>query len=57
MEKVKFQFYIPEDTNRQIEFIRFQERISKGKIILEALKEYLPKKLEQYPEYKEIKND
>lgn len=51
-DPVKFTMYIPGDLNEQVEFIRYKERISKNKIILKALEEYLPKQLKKYPEYK-----
>lgn len=49
----RFQMYIPTEIDEAIEFLRYKERISKNKIILEALNEYLPKKLKKYPNYKE----
>ena len=58
MEKgsIKFTVYLPPDINKVIEFLRFKERLKKNAIILEALKEYLPKKLARYPNWKIIKN-
>ncbi|MBA7563673.1 hypothetical protein ES708_05333 [subsurface metagenome] len=54
-ESVKFTIYLPPSINKAIEFLRFKERISKNTIVLEALKEYLPKQLKKYPDWKEIK--
>lgn len=56
-EPVKFTLYLPGDLNEQIEFIRFKERLKKNAIILESLKEYLPKKLKKYPDWKELKDE
>ncbi|MHB8278770.1 MAG: hypothetical protein ACYDIA_14105 [Candidatus Humimicrobiaceae bacterium] len=57
MEPAKFTMYIPAVLNNQVEFLRYQERISKNKIVLEALREYLPKRMKNYPEYKELKSE
>ncbi len=54
-ESVKFTIYLPPSINKAIEFLRFKERINKNTIVLEALKEYLPKQLKKYPDWKEIK--
>ena len=56
IEPIKFTLYIPGELNEQIEFLRYKERLSKYAIILKALKEYLPKQIKKYPEYKEVKN-
>lgn len=56
-EPVRFTMYLPGDLNEQIEFIRYKERLNKNAIILNALAEYLPKKLKKYPEYKEVKSE
>lgn len=56
-EAIKFTMYLPPDINKQIEYIRFKERLNKNTIILEALREYLPKQLKKYPEWKEIKDE
>jgi len=58
MEKgsIKFTVYLPPDINKVIEFLRFKERLKKNAIILEALKEYLPKKLAGYPNWTIVKN-
>jgi len=55
-EPVKFTMYLPPDINEQIEFIRFKERLRKNAIILEALKEYLPKKIIEYPDWNKVKD-
>ena len=55
-EPIKFTIYLPGDINEQIEFIRFKTRQKKNAIILESLKEYLPKKLEKYPGWKKVKD-
>ena len=52
---VKFTMYIPGDLNEKVEFLRYKERLSKNKIMLNALVKYLPGLLKKYPEYKEIK--
>jgi len=56
-EPVRFTMYLPVAENEKIEFIRFKERLNKNTIILEALKEYLPRKLKNYPDYKEAKSE
>ena len=56
-EPVKFTLYLPEDLNEQIEFIRYKERLNKNTVVIEALKEYLPKQLKKYPEHKEAKSE
>jgi len=55
-DPVKFTLYLPGDLNEQIEFIRYKERLNKNSVVIEALKEYLPEKIKQYPEYKKGKN-
>ena len=52
IETVKFTLYIPGNINQIIEFLRYKTRLSKNKIIIEALKEYLTKQLKKHPEYK-----
>ena len=56
LKDVKFTMYLPGDVNEQIEFIRYEERLKKNAIILNALSEYLPKQLKKYPEYKKAKD-
>jgi hypothetical protein len=51
IEPIKFTLYIPGELSEQIEFLRYKKRLSKNTIILEALKEYLPKQIKKYPEY------
>ena len=55
-EPIKYTLYLPPDINEQIEFIRFKERLKKNTIVLEALEEYLPKKIKKYPDWNKVKN-
>lgn len=54
---IRFQMYIPDETNEKIEWLRFKEKTSKNKIILKALDQYLKKVMKKYPEFKQAKEE
>ena len=54
---IRFQMYIPDETNEKIEWLRFKEKTSKNKIILKALDQYLKKIMRKYPEFKQAKEE
>ena len=54
---IRFQMYIPDETNEEIEWLRFKEKTSKNKIILKALDQYLKKVMKKHPEFKQAKEE